>query len=50
MEEWNKYWLEEGERRYSFCDKDRECFKHYMEECREIKDWFDILGERKEEV
>jgi len=29
MEEWNKYWLEEKERRCSFCDKDRDCFKHY---------------------
>jgi len=38
MEEWNKYWLEERERRCSFCNKDRDCFKHYIEECREIKD------------
>jgi len=22
MEEWNKYWLEEGERRCIFCDKE----------------------------
>jgi len=50
MEEWNKYWLEEGERSCSFCNKDRDCFKHYIEDCREIKNWFSTLGERKEEV
>jgi len=51
MEEWNKYLLEEGERRCSFCDKDRDYFKHYIDECKEIKDLFSIyiLGERKEE-
>jgi len=50
MEEWNKYWLEKRERRCSFCDKDRDYFKRYIEEYREIKDWFSILGKRKEEV
>jgi len=50
MEEWNKYWLEEGAIRCSFFDKDRDQFKHYIEECREIKSWFCILGDRKEEV
>jgi len=48
MEEWNKYWLEKGERRCSFCSKDN--FKHYIEGCREIKDWFSVLRTRKEEV
>jgi len=38
MKEWNKYWLEEKEKRCSFCDKDRDCCKHYIKECREIKD------------
>jgi len=50
MEEWNKYWKEEGERRCSFCNKDRDCFKHYIEDCREVRDWFSVLGSRKEEV
>jgi len=40
----------EGERRCSFCDEDKDCFKNYIEECGEIKDWFNILGERKKEV
>jgi len=50
MKEWNKYWLDKEVRRCSFCDKDRDCLKHYIEECREIKEWFNILGERKENV
>jgi len=38
------------ERRCSFCSKDRNCFKHYIEDCREVKDWFSVLRTRKEEV
>jgi len=38
LEEWNKYWLDEEVRRCSFCDKGRDCLKHYIEECREIKE------------
>jgi len=34
---------------FSFCNKDRDCLKHYIEECREIKDWFKI-GKRKEDI
>jgi len=49
VETWNKYWLKEKKRRCSFCDKDKDCFKHYIE-CREIKNWFSKLGENKEEV
>jgi len=30
--------------------KDRDCFKHYIEECRKTKDWFRLLEESEAEV
>jgi len=50
MEEWNKYWLEEEIRRCSFCRERRDNMRHYMEECKEIGEWFRVLGENKEEI
>jgi len=50
MEEWNKYWIDEEKRRCSFCNKGRDCLTHYIEECREIKDWFKILRKKKEDI
>jgi len=48
MKEWNKYWLDEEVRRCSFCDKD--ILETLYRRLQEIKEWFNILGERKENV
>jgi len=50
MEEWNKYWLDEDTRKCMFCNKDRDYMKHYIEEYGKIKEWFNMLGERKENI
>jgi len=47
MEEWNKYWLDEEMRKCGFCNRSKDCMKHYIEE---IKDWFNVIGESKEAI
>jgi len=47
---WNKYWLEEGRRKCSFCNKERDNLLHYIEECEETADWFRGLERNKEKI
>jgi len=42
MEEWNKYWLEERERRCSFCREGWDNMSHYIKECKKIGEWFRV--------
>lgn len=44
MEEDNKYWLEEEERKCLFCGNGRDRIKHFVKECRITKEWFRKLG------
>jgi len=48
--EWNKYWLEEGKRKCSFCNKGRDDLLHYIEEYEETVDWFRGVGRNKKEI
>jgi len=45
-----EYWLEEEVRKCSFCREGRDNMRHYIEECKEIGEWFRILGDNKEEI
>jgi len=44
MEEVNKYWIKKDDKICRFC---KDCLEHYVEECKEIKDWFVKLGKNK---
>jgi len=50
--EWNKYWIEEGKRKYSFCNKGRDELWHYIciKDCEVTVDWFRGLGRNKEKI
>jgi len=50
LREWNKYCLEEGRRKCSFCNKGRDDLLHYIEGCEEMANWFRDLGKNKEEI
>ncbi|XP_020297358.1 uncharacterized protein LOC109861916 [Pseudomyrmex gracilis] len=49
MEENNKYWREEDERRCIFCEIGKDELEHYVDECRCTKEWFISLGADKKE-
>lgn len=44
MEENNKYWLEEDCKICVFCRVGQDSIKHYIKECKEVKEWFNIFG------
>jgi len=50
MEEWNKYWLEEGKRKCSFCGEGKDDMCHFIRNCKEVKEWFRVLGDNEEEI
>lgn len=47
LEEANRYWQGEEEKRYRFFRIDK--LEHYVEECVETSDWFKDLGTEKKE-
>lgn len=49
MEKDNKYWLTSEKRLCMFCGKERDNFKHFIGKCRIAKDWFNCLGNEKED-
>lgn len=49
MEEDNKYWLTTEKRLCIFCEERRDNLKHFIGECRIAKDWFNYLGNKKED-
>lgn len=49
MEENNKYWIKDEDRLCIFCGVGQDEMKHYIEECSEVKCWFEELGRSKEE-
>jgi len=50
LENWNKFWLEEDERKCSFCGVGKDNLEHFVEDCEETKEWFKELGENREEI
>jgi len=50
LENWNKFWLGEEERKCSFCGEGRDNMEHFVEVCEETKEWFKELGENREEI
>jgi hypothetical protein len=44
MEEVNKYWLEEDERRCVFCDEGWDNMEHYIGSCRKLSEDWSKLG------
>lgn len=44
MEEKNKYWLEDKNRKCIFCDKGWDNLNYFVKECEIIKRWFGKLG------
>jgi len=50
LEEWNKYWLVEETRKCIFCNRGKDSMEHFIEECGEIKDWFYMIEESKEDI
>ncbi|EZA58512.1 hypothetical protein X777_14674 [Ooceraea biroi] len=48
MEDAHKYWIMENERKKcKFCEARMDNLKHYIEECEEVKEWFNCMGENR---
>lgn len=48
LEEKNKYWKEEKERRCIFCERGIDEMKHLIKKCEKTKEWFTELGKNVE--
>jgi len=48
LEEGNKYWIEEGKKKCSFCNRGKDIIEHFVE-CEKIKEWFTGLGANEKE-
>lgn len=49
LEEKNKYWLGEEDRKCVFCGRGWDCMEHFVKDCEKVKDWFVDLGKNEEE-
>lgn len=49
LEEANKYWCQEELRTCIFCRKGLDSLDHFMEDCKVAKQWFEGIGNNKEE-